>query len=357
MNEPYKMAFTSRKSKSGPFVPWQMRARYQRSRCIERLKPNQIENLSAADAFARWHRRPLNTFVTIQFLEPVGAKRCFERGIDCLSKWHTRWGGEWSAIHVWEAVGGLHVHLACHCPKQSNTVHEAIHVAFAGHDVHITTRKAGQGMMAYVCKGTDVVTHSKLHGPRHIKARSQGVILWKRCGTTQNIGKAARVKAGFEAKIQRNNCVKTSPRVLNASELQRIAANTNGDKPNACPSLVVSHTLKSHLNSDTKHGSRERVAGGDLDASRHALPEPMIDRTRAQARAFRSEYVMPAKAKSNHRRDSLKTFNGQPLLTLREIESALPIHLEKYLPWQRVSEPNELKAALAKLGGEIRKAA
>jgi hypothetical protein len=266
----------SRKSKPGPSGAWQLRARYQRSRCIKRLKPNQIENLGAADAFARWRRRPLNTFVTIRFLETVRAKRCFERGIDCLSKWHARWGGEWSAIHVWEAVGGPHVHLACHCPKHSNTVHNAIRAAFAGHDVHITTRKAGQGMMAYLCKGTDVVTHSKLHGPRHMKARAQGVIVWKRSGTTQNIGKAARLMAGFEAKNQRNNCVKTSPQLLNASALLRIKTNGYGKKPDACPSLVVSYSLKYHLNSDTKHGSRERVAGGDFDASRHALPEPLM---------------------------------------------------------------------------------
>ena len=240
------------------------------------MKPNQIQNLSAADAFARWQQRPLNTFVTIRFLETVNAKRCFEQAIDRLSKWHVRWGGEWSAIHVWEAIGGLHVHLACHCPKNASAVHDAIHAAFAGHDVHITNRKRGQGMMAYLCKGTDMVTHSRLHGPRHIKARAQGVILWKRCGTTQNIGKAARVKAGFEAKNQRNNCVKTSPRVLNASALQRLAANTNGNNSDDCPSLVVSHTLKSHLKSHPNHGSRERVASGDLDASRHALPEQLM---------------------------------------------------------------------------------
>ena len=262
--------------KPGPSGPWQLRARYQRSRCIERLKPNQIENLSAADAFARWQRRPLNTFVTIRFVKTVDAKRCFERGIDCLLKWHMRWGGEWSAIHVWEAVGGLHVHLACHCPKHSTTVHNAIHVAFAGHDVHITARKAGQGMLAYLCKGTDVPTHSKLHGPRHIKARAQGVIVWKRCGTTQNIGKAARVKAGFEVKNQRNNCVKTSPRVLNTSALKRMAANISESKLSEVPSLVVSHSLKSHLKSHPKHGSRKRVAGGAFDASRHALPEPLM---------------------------------------------------------------------------------
>ena len=282
----YAMTRKSTHKKPGPKGRWQLRARYQRSRCIERLKPNQIENLSAADAFARWQRRPLNTFVTIHFFETVDAKRCFEMAIDRLSKWHMRWGGEWSALHVWEAVGGLHVHLACHCPKHSTTIHEAILAAFVGHDVHITARKAGQGMMAYLCKGTDVVTHSKLHGPRHIKARAQGVVLWKRCGSTQNLGKAARVKAGFEAEKQRHICVKTSPRVLTASALRRIAANTNGKKSDDCPSLVVSQTPKTYLQSHHKHGSRERVASGDLDASRHTLPDHCNTRTRAQARAI-----------------------------------------------------------------------
>ncbi len=131
-------------------------------------------------------------------------------------------------------------------------------------------------MIAYLCKGTDVVTHSKLHGPRHIKARAQGAIPWKRCGSTQNISKAARVKAGFAAENQRNNCVKTSPHGLNASALQRMAANIGGNNSVACPSLVVSQTLKTHLKFHQKHGSRERVASGDLDASRHALPEPLM---------------------------------------------------------------------------------
>ena len=60
-------------------------------------------------------------------------------------------------------------------------------------------------MMAYLCKGTDIVTHAKIRGPRTIKARVQGIIPWKRCGTTQNIGKSAREKAGLEDKIVQNN--------------------------------------------------------------------------------------------------------------------------------------------------------
>jgi hypothetical protein len=270
------MALKSKKSKPGPKTPWQNRVRYSRAKCESRLKPTQIENLSAADAFARWRGRPLNTFVTIRFVDGIDAKSCFEQAIDRLSKWHSRWGGEWSAIHVWEAIGGIHVHLACHYPKHSHTVHQVIHAAFTGQDVHITTRKAGQGLIAYLFKGTDVVTHSRLHGPRRIKARAQGVILWKRCGTTQNLGKAVRVKVGFEAKNQRNNCVKTSPRVLATSALQRTEVNATGKKHDACPSLVVSCNPKSHLNSYPKFGSRERVVSGALDASRHALPELLM---------------------------------------------------------------------------------
>ncbi len=88
------MARKSKNKKPGPRGAWQLRARYQRGRCVERLKPNQIQNLSAADAFARWIGRPLNCFVTVRFLETVDPKAVFEAAIDRLSKWHGRWGGE-----------------------------------------------------------------------------------------------------------------------------------------------------------------------------------------------------------------------------------------------------------------------
>ena len=46
---------------------WQKKARYQRSRQPERLRPWQIENLFAANHFAGFIGLPLNTFVTVSW--------------------------------------------------------------------------------------------------------------------------------------------------------------------------------------------------------------------------------------------------------------------------------------------------
>jgi hypothetical protein len=268
------MAKKPRKRKPGPRVPWYEQTQYQRARCIERLKPNQVASLSTADAFARWIGRPLNCFVTVKFIETIDAKSAFEAAIDRLSKWHRRWGGEWFAIHIWEAIDSHHIHILCHCPKHAPAIYTAIHNAFAGHDVKICKRYDWQGLLRYVLKGADPITHSKVRGPRRMKTRRQGIITWKRCGTTQNIGKAAQAKAGFGTNLGQNNCAKTSPRHLNASAGQRTMTNSgDGSKP-ASPTYVVSQTLRTDLHSSHKNSSRQRVASGDCDASRHAVPEP-----------------------------------------------------------------------------------
>jgi hypothetical protein len=57
-----------------------------------------------------------------------------------------------------------------------------------------------------------------------------------------------------------------------------------------------------------------------------------------------------------HGPESFTTIGGQPLKSLSEIEISIPVTLATDLPWQRVSEPNELKAALARLGGNIKRA-
>jgi Helix-turn-helix domain len=57
-----------------------------------------------------------------------------------------------------------------------------------------------------------------------------------------------------------------------------------------------------------------------------------------------------------HGAESFTTITGQPLCSLVEIENNIPATLEADLPWQRVSEPNELKYALARLGCSIKRA-
>lgn len=282
------MARKSKRKKPGPRTPWQNRVRYNRAKCEKRLKPSQIENLAAADMFARWLGTPLNRFVTIHFHGQPDPKRNFEAAIARLSKWHRRWGGEWVAIHVWEATGGFHVHFACHCPKNSDAVHAAIKIAFAGCDIDIRARTRGQGMMAYLCKGTDVVSHARIRGPRTIKARKQGIIAWKRCGTTQNIGRRARERAGFEVKKHQNNCAKTSPRDLDTGNSQRTHTNANGGNADAFPTYIVSQTDKTSckMTTNTALGNVWRAALMTQAATRDRASKSSW--TRAQARAMRT---------------------------------------------------------------------
>ena len=230
----------SRKKKPGPKTPWQRRVRYNRTRCIERLKPSQIENLTAADAFAGTLKAPLTGFLTIKFSECGHPLREFHAGVKRLSQWHRRWCGELRLIYVWEAIGGHHLHALVHVPRGVwQLVGQAIASAFAGHDTLLKRRYAGPSMMAYLCKGTDVVTHWQL-GSTNTNAKSQGNITWKRCGTTANIGRAARQKAKII-------CAQTCTRQSHKPEHPR--ANTNDGKQGAgiTPSYVVSKPLKSQL--------------------------------------------------------------------------------------------------------------
>ena len=193
----------ARRKKPGPKTPWQCRTRYNRSRCARRLKPSQIDNLTAANVFAGRLKTPLNGFLTIKFSECGHPLREFQAATKRLSQWHRRWGGELRWVYVWEAIGGFHLHALIHIPRNSRQLLiEAIACAFAGHDFTLKSRYPGPSMMAYLCKGTDWVTHRQLARQSHIHLKSQGIVSWKRCGCTENLGRAARVKA-------KNNCAQT----------------------------------------------------------------------------------------------------------------------------------------------------
>ncbi len=56
-----------------------------------------------------------------------------------------------------------------------------------------------------------------------------------------------------------------------------------------------------------------------------------------------------------HGPDSFTTITGQPLPSLADIERTIAPTLDAALPWQRISQVDPLKAALARLGGAIRK--
>ncbi|MEP6826596.1 MAG: hypothetical protein ABJA10_00830, partial [Aestuariivirga sp.] len=163
------------RKKPGPKTPWQRRMRYNRSRCVVRLKPSQIKKLAEADVFAGTLKTPLNGFVTIKFSECGHPLLEFCAGTKRLSQWHRRWGGELRWLYVWEAVGGFHLHVLIHIPRDSwQLFAKAIASAFVGHGTVLKRRYVGPSMMAYLCKGTDWATHRWLARQSHIWLKTQG---------------------------------------------------------------------------------------------------------------------------------------------------------------------------------------
>lgn len=238
------MALKSQRKKPGPRTPWQLRARYQRGRCIARLKPNQIENLAAADAFASYMGNTLNGFLTIKFSEIGHPLNEFHAGVKRFSQWHRRWGGELRLVYVWEAIGGIHVHAMVHVPRGAwQDFEQALALAFADHDVLLKHRSTGPAAMAYLCKGTDLPTHWKLRGHSNINAKAQGRIAWKRCGCSENIGPTAREHAGFPS----SNCAETYTRQSHNGERTRQRMNASNHRACNIPSIVVSKQSHSPL--------------------------------------------------------------------------------------------------------------
>jgi hypothetical protein len=186
--------------KRGPKTAWQNRAAYNRARCIERLKPVQVENLCAADRFASLNGTGLNGWLTVRFVSGDIALAEFQIGAKRLGQWFRRNGGELIWIYAWEAIGGNHVHILLHIPKSIwQVAREAIVAAFDSHDVLLKRRTRGPDAMTYLCKGTDWVTHKRLGRNSRIRVKlKQGAISWKRCGTSEGLGSKARRLVGFD---------------------------------------------------------------------------------------------------------------------------------------------------------------
>jgi hypothetical protein len=233
--------------KRGPKTAWQNRVGYNRAKCELRLKPCQIQSLAAADAFASGISKPLNCFLTIKFSEIEAPLQAFRDGTKCLSQWHRYWGGALHWIYVWEATGGFHVHALVYVPRGLwQDFVQATKRAFDGHNLLHRHRSAGPSAMAYVCKGTDWQTHRTLKSTSRIYAKAQGRVVWARCGVTENVGKSARLKAGFDLSIGENNCVKTYRRRLHTPKLARLVVNDGVPLSGNTPSLVVLETTISY---------------------------------------------------------------------------------------------------------------
>ncbi len=230
----------------GPKTAWQNRVGYNRAKCELRLKPCQIQNLAAADAFASGLGKRLNCFLTIKFSAIEAPLQAFRDGTKRLSQWHRHWGGALHWIYVWEATGGFHVHALVHVPRGlwQNFMQVTMR-AFVGHNILFKHRTAGPSAMAYLCKGTDWQTHRVLKSTSLIHAKAQGRIAWARCGVTENIGKSARLNAGFDFSKDKNNYAKTYRRQSHTHKLVRPVVNDGEKLSEITSSLVVLKTTNS----------------------------------------------------------------------------------------------------------------
>jgi hypothetical protein len=207
------MATKAKGKKRGPKTPWHKSAAYNRARCLKRLKRVQVENLAAADSFATLSGTSLNGWLTIKFASSDLAQAEFQAGRKRLGEWFRRNGGELIWVYAWEAIGGNHMHALLHIPAGVwQLAHKAIATAFDGHDVLLKRRTRGPDAVAYLCKGTDWATHKQLARGSRIVAKRQGVIGWKRCGTSESIGLKARQVAGFDGIKLKNNYAETYTR-------------------------------------------------------------------------------------------------------------------------------------------------
>ena len=170
------------------------------------IAKRQVDNLMQASVHAKHYGMPLNIAATIYWVLAGGTgtwRKKQSRLYTNTRHWLYRRGAPWTAIWVVEAglLGKeVHTHLAIHLPP---------HIPLGELDDYwrgqlkadedrvllmkeITSARGGlHGWLRYILKGMDPAYHKTFSIPgRH--RQSQGIVLGKRCGTTQNIGPRAR---------------------------------------------------------------------------------------------------------------------------------------------------------------------
>jgi hypothetical protein len=172
----------------------------------------QAENMVATLAFAREIDRPLNAHATIHWVgteagDDVDASAKLREGFD---KWLKRQGipGGLTAVWVRERLSGgsaevVHCHMLFHLahPFLARTKRLQVERALerlidrhgrgnhADYTLNLTFPRNPNGL--YLLKGGGRDVWNAFGLPRRWRKR-QGLIVGKRCGTTENIGPAAR---------------------------------------------------------------------------------------------------------------------------------------------------------------------
>jgi hypothetical protein len=193
--------------------PWHRRSQYQRSRCAKRLRPWQVDALFDADAFAARIGCPLVTFVTIRWARTSKGQADIPAGWFALLKatnaWAKRQGVSLAYAYVHENPdrlgGGFNSHLLVSVrPPQRDAFADFVarHLGGETDAVRVEARcQPGHKdrRLHYMTKGTDRATAQKyglITGNGWDFA--QGVVEFKRCGTSANIGPAVRNAVGHK---------------------------------------------------------------------------------------------------------------------------------------------------------------
>jgi hypothetical protein len=172
-------------------------AREHSSTC---LTYEDVARLHAAYHFARAIGRPLNWMLSLQpalTYTQLDPREQWFRARDMGSKWLARRDHPLTGLYVWEAPHDVpHLHALIHLPPEH--AHDFI-VHFNERCVEALEGGAewrsvySDGCLPYLCKGIDAKdTRSRQDFGIKPKADGRGLVPWKRCGVTQDIGAAAR---------------------------------------------------------------------------------------------------------------------------------------------------------------------
>ena len=182
--------------------------RAERYRDVANLKAWQVENLVEADAHASAIGQPLNMFLTVSWLltdANILDGRAFGLGLRAMCQWLRNHGVSPTWLYVHEnPVSDFgddkpNTHILLHLPRKVSRAEFRLmlHRWFSAFDGGVDLRPrtmpgyVGLDRLPYMCKGAPQKVCWK-HGWRR-KRGGQGTITIKRCGTSQNIGRSARL--------------------------------------------------------------------------------------------------------------------------------------------------------------------
>lgn len=203
------------------------------------LRPNSTLNVCRAFDFAKYLGIPLNTFITLKFIDnnEKTARDVFKKIRNYINRWLKRVSIKTKStitpawVYVFENPNGhLHVHWCINVPidlknkfeeKVKNLLEKHQAYPIQGHQLDFQTVNpyTDKALTNYICKGVRPAFREFFHLQK--LACSQGYIAGNRSCVSKSIGPTAIAKARFVAQEQRHEWITRHP--LLASQYLRPA--------------------------------------------------------------------------------------------------------------------------------------